>query len=178
MFDEIHSPGGLWPMSALDQIDRAVVRFINASNLWALDTPFEPLATARRRAEPATDGDVTRSSLEMMESTYRRVVTGMRNWMLAGVCLLFAFPLAVVLAPEPALLAALVAVVCSSLAWLAWIVVAVMSWRAQPGWGLADRVLVALKRGKLGEDATGAIASLPTDSLLLLMFQPLLKRDA
>ena len=163
-------------MPALDQLDRWIVRFMNATSLWAIDTPLEPIATARRRTEPAATGDIAPASLQLMESSLRRVVTGFRNWLIAGAAILIVFPIVIVFEPDSAALASLVVLALSMLAWVVWIVVAILAWRTMPGYGLADSVAVALKRGQLDADATAAIASLPADSLLILMLQPLLKQ--
>jgi len=166
-------------MRAIDRLDRAVLRFVSLTGMWAIDTPFEPLATSRRKAAPAAQEEVTASGLQTIESSLRQVVTGLRNWILAGVLLVLACFSAVAFVPaESAAGATFVALAFCLVAWTAWVIVAMLGWRVQPGYGLADRVAVALKRGQLGDGAIAAVASLPEDSLVLLMLQPLLKRSA
>lgn len=155
-------------MRRIAATDRLTVRLIYWTGMWALDTPFEALATTTRRVQPARDEEITPESIDALESHVRMVASGIGRWIVAGI-LLTAIGGLVSVADSPAAnfgfaLVWLILTPC----WVTWIVCCLVQWRKWPEWSFADRVAVALKRHALRPDTLELLRSHDSAELLRL----------
>lgn len=160
---------------------RLVLRILLPPALWAYGTPFEPMLTWRKRAEPITGGDIDLDMLRSLESYIDAYSYTLARLLVCGLAILVVGLLPFwswyLVLDEPFATLSLIGacgIYLMHIVWVGWVIVFVIRQTREPLSDLDDRLILSLKLGVAPSEVVDMIHSLPADSAYKLYLGPLI----